>query len=216
MEGPTLRDIYKAKKTIAPHLARTPLQFSPGLSEVLEANVYLKHDEHLPLGAFKARGGINLLAHMSAEERGPLALGSREFFLGLINKAEYRFELGRVQIEPRWKSEFRNQTYDLFSNRERRELTEIVGTIFEFPMLSHSVISVGIEYVRFSDLDSDVNDFQSFIAAGQLTNVSEYQGYQLTTQAGLKHDLRDFEDPSIRTRSVTEGFITVYAGLGTP
>ena len=70
MEGPTLRDIYKAKKTIAPHLARTPLQFSPGLSEVLEANVYLKHDEHLPLGAFKARGGINLLAHMSAEERG--------------------------------------------------------------------------------------------------------------------------------------------------
>ena len=28
--------------------------------------------------------------------------------------------------------------------------------------------------------------------------------------------LRDFEDPSIRTRSVTEGFITVYAGLGTP
>ena len=54
MEGPTLRDIYKAKKTIAPHLARTPLQFSPGLSEILEANVYLKHDEHLPLGAFKA------------------------------------------------------------------------------------------------------------------------------------------------------------------
>ena len=70
MEGLTLRDIYKAKKTIAPHLARTPLQFSPGLSEALEANVYLKHDEHLPLGAFKARGGINLLAHMSPEERG--------------------------------------------------------------------------------------------------------------------------------------------------
>ena len=69
MEEPTLRDIYKARKTIAPHLARTPLQFSPGLSEVLEANVYLKHDEHLPLGAFKARGGINLLAHMSVEER---------------------------------------------------------------------------------------------------------------------------------------------------
>ncbi len=69
MEEPTLRDIYRAKKTIAPHLARTPLQYSPGLSEVLEANVYLKHDEHLPLGAFKARGGINLLAHMSTEDR---------------------------------------------------------------------------------------------------------------------------------------------------
>ncbi|HZA21884.1 MAG TPA: pyridoxal-phosphate dependent enzyme, partial [Dehalococcoidia bacterium] len=31
--------------------------------------VCLKHDEYLPLGAFKARGGINLLAHLSPEER---------------------------------------------------------------------------------------------------------------------------------------------------
>ena len=69
MQAPTLRDVYEAKKTIAPHLPRTPLHFSPGLSEVLDAQVYLKHDEYLPLGAFKARGGINLLAHLSQEER---------------------------------------------------------------------------------------------------------------------------------------------------
>ena len=69
MDTPTLRDVYEAKKTIAPHLPRTPLHFSPGLSEMLEAQVYLKHDEYLPLGAFKGRGGINLLAHLSPEER---------------------------------------------------------------------------------------------------------------------------------------------------
>ena len=70
MQAPTLRDVYEAKKTIAPYLSRTPLHFSPGLSEVLDAQVYLKHDEYLPLGAFKARGGINLLAHLTQEERG--------------------------------------------------------------------------------------------------------------------------------------------------
>ena len=69
MQAPTLRDVYEAKKTIAPYLPRTPLHFSPGLSEYLGAQVYLKHDEYLPLGAFKARGGINLLAHLSEEER---------------------------------------------------------------------------------------------------------------------------------------------------
>jgi threonine dehydratase len=69
MQTPTLRDVYEAKKTIAPYLARTPLHYSAGLSEVLQAQVYLKHDEYLPLGAFKARGGINLLAHLSPEER---------------------------------------------------------------------------------------------------------------------------------------------------
>lgn len=69
MQAITLRDVYEAKKTIAPYLPRTPLHHSPGLSELLDAEVYLKHDDHLPLGAFKARGGINLLAHLTPEER---------------------------------------------------------------------------------------------------------------------------------------------------
>ena len=69
MQAPTLRDIYRAKKTIAPHIPRTALHYSSGLSEMLSAEVYLKHDEHLPLGAFKGRGGINLLANRSDEEK---------------------------------------------------------------------------------------------------------------------------------------------------
>ena len=66
---PTLRDVYEARKTIAPYLARTPLHYSAGLSQLFEAEIYLKHEEYHPLGAFKARGGINLLAHLSEEER---------------------------------------------------------------------------------------------------------------------------------------------------
>ena len=69
MKLPTIRDVYRAKKTIAPHIPRTPLHFSAGLSDLLDAQVYLKHDEQLPLGAFKARGGINLLANLSQQER---------------------------------------------------------------------------------------------------------------------------------------------------
>ncbi len=69
MQPPTLRDVYRAKKTIAPHLPRTPLHYSAGLSEMLDAEVYLKHEEYLPLGAFKGRGGINLLANLSDEDK---------------------------------------------------------------------------------------------------------------------------------------------------
>ena len=67
---PTLRDVYRARATISPYIQRTPLTYSAGLSAVLDAEVFLKHEEYLPLGAFKARGGINLLARMSPEERG--------------------------------------------------------------------------------------------------------------------------------------------------
>ncbi|SUZ95404.1 uncharacterized protein METZ01_LOCUS48258 [marine metagenome] len=69
MQAPTLRDVYRAKKTIAPHIPRTPLHYCAGLSEMLKAEVYLKHEEYLPLGAFKGRGGINLLANLSDEEK---------------------------------------------------------------------------------------------------------------------------------------------------
>ena len=69
MQAPTIRDVYRARRTIAPYFQRTPLHYSMGLSELLEADVYIKHEEHLPLGAFKSRGGINLLSNLSEEEK---------------------------------------------------------------------------------------------------------------------------------------------------
>ena len=66
---PELIDVLRAKKAIAPYLSRTPLHYSAGLSGFLDAEVHLKHDEYLPLGAFKARGGFNLLANLTPEER---------------------------------------------------------------------------------------------------------------------------------------------------
>lgn len=69
MQAPTIRDVYRAKQTIAPYFDRTPLHYSMGLSEFLEAEVYIKHEEHLPLGAFKSRGGINLFYNLSDEEK---------------------------------------------------------------------------------------------------------------------------------------------------
>ena len=69
MQAPTIRDVYRAKRTIAPYFSRTPLHYSMGLSELLDAEVYIKHEEHLPLGAFKSRGGINLLSNLTPEEK---------------------------------------------------------------------------------------------------------------------------------------------------
>lgn len=70
MQIPTLRDVYAAKKLIAQYLPRTALNYSAGLSELMEAQVYLKHEDHFPLGAFKQRGGINFVANLSQDERG--------------------------------------------------------------------------------------------------------------------------------------------------
>lgn len=69
VERPTLRDVFEARKTIAPYISRTPLISYAALDSFIGAEVRLKHENHHPLGAFKVRGGINLLAHLSEEQR---------------------------------------------------------------------------------------------------------------------------------------------------
>ena len=69
MERPTFRDVLDARRTIAPYVSRTPLISYAALDSFIGAEVRLKHENHHPLGAFKVRGGINLLAHLSEEQR---------------------------------------------------------------------------------------------------------------------------------------------------
>jgi threonine dehydratase len=66
---PTLADVLEARQSISVHLPRTPLHHYAGVTEAVGAEILVKHENHLPTGAFKVRGGVNLVAHLSAEER---------------------------------------------------------------------------------------------------------------------------------------------------
>jgi threonine dehydratase len=66
---PSLVDVLAARRRIAPYLPRTPLFTYPQLDELVDARVYVKHENHQPVGAFKVRGGINLVAQLSDDER---------------------------------------------------------------------------------------------------------------------------------------------------
>jgi threonine dehydratase len=68
-EFPTLADVYEARLRIAPHLRPTPLYGYPALDELVGTEVLVKHENHQPIGAFKVRGGVNLVAQLSADER---------------------------------------------------------------------------------------------------------------------------------------------------
>ena len=66
---PTLHDVYRARRVIAAHLPRTPLLHAPVLDRLLQARVYVKCENTLPTGAFKVRGGINLLSQLGPGDR---------------------------------------------------------------------------------------------------------------------------------------------------
>jgi threonine dehydratase len=68
-QAPTLADVLEARRRIAPHLRPTPLYRYASLDELLGARVFVKHENHQPVGAFKVRGGVNLVSQLSTEER---------------------------------------------------------------------------------------------------------------------------------------------------
>ena len=69
MNAPTFADVLEARAQIAPYLRPTPLREYLPLGRLVDATVFVKHENHLPTGAFKVRGGINLVSRLSAAER---------------------------------------------------------------------------------------------------------------------------------------------------
>jgi threonine dehydratase len=67
--SPTLSDVRAARERIAPHLPQTPLYQYGALSDLVGTEVFVKHENHLPIGAFKVRGGVNLVSQLSEDER---------------------------------------------------------------------------------------------------------------------------------------------------
>jgi len=67
---PTVQDIIAARAHVYRYLRPTPLYHYPTLSELVGAEVWIKHENHQPVGAFKVRGGLALVAGLTDEQRG--------------------------------------------------------------------------------------------------------------------------------------------------
>src|SRR6185503_12663786 len=69
MLGPNFDDILAARDFIARYLPKTPLVRVEKLSQLLDCDYYAKLENLQPVGAFKVRGGVNIVGTASDEER---------------------------------------------------------------------------------------------------------------------------------------------------
>ena len=69
MQIPTFQAVLEARRRIRPYLARTPLHSYPAINELVGTTLFIKHENYQPVGAFKVRGGINLVSQMGPDER---------------------------------------------------------------------------------------------------------------------------------------------------
>ncbi len=66
---PTFTDVLDAARRIRGHVEPTPLRRYPSVDHIVGAEVYVKHENFNPTGAFKVRGGLNLVSRLSDDER---------------------------------------------------------------------------------------------------------------------------------------------------
>jgi threonine dehydratase len=69
MRTPIFHDVLLARRVIDRYLRPTPLMSYPALDELVGASVLIKHENYQPTGAFKVRGGINLISQLSTREK---------------------------------------------------------------------------------------------------------------------------------------------------
>ena len=69
LNEPTFADVLDAAKRIRPYLQPTPLRRYPALDRLVGAQIHVKHENLNPTGAFKVRGGVNLVSRLSDDER---------------------------------------------------------------------------------------------------------------------------------------------------
>lgn len=65
---PTLAEMDAAAALIRPHLTATPTYRWPLLEQALGCELWLKHENHTPVGAFKIRGGLVYLHELKQQQ----------------------------------------------------------------------------------------------------------------------------------------------------
>ncbi len=66
---PSFQDVLSARRRIAPYLPPTPMHSYPAINDLIGTEVFIKHENYQPVGAFKVRGGVNLVSQLSPQER---------------------------------------------------------------------------------------------------------------------------------------------------
>ena len=66
-----IEDIEQASSIVYSHLLPTPQYSWPLLRELIGCDVWVKHENHTPIGCFKLRGGLTYLEHLAREKLAP-------------------------------------------------------------------------------------------------------------------------------------------------
>lgn len=136
-------------------------------------------------------------------------------FFGWIGKADYTLRLGRLVIQPKWKSTYRREVPYRVQNLISEDWEETAFLFAHYPLLRTSHLEGGLELTRYTQIRGpippmyDSMNYTGKVFALQITNAVDHYGYRLTAQLGYRLDWKTYDD---RKRSSSTAFLSVFAG----
>jgi threonine dehydratase len=96
----SLNEVIHARPIVSSFVKPTQLIRYEGLSRLLSAEIFIKHENHNPTGTFKIRGGINLMQHLKAcNISGVITFSTGNHGLSVATSAKW-FGLDAVVVVP--------------------------------------------------------------------------------------------------------------------
>ena len=116
MEPLALKDVQSAADLVYDYMKPTPQYAWPLLAEAVGAQVWVKHENHTPIGAFKVRGGITLANWLRSErpEMQGIVSATRGNHGQSIARAARAFGLDARILVPRGNSADKNAAMKAF------------------------------------------------------------------------------------------------------
>ncbi|UCC48299.1 MAG: pyridoxal-phosphate dependent enzyme, partial [Gemmatimonadota bacterium] len=96
----SIAEVIQSRGVVGRFIKPTQLIYYEGLSKLIGAAVYVKHENHNPTGTFKIRGGVNLMSHLRDKGvTGVITFSTGNHGLSIATSAKW-FGLSAVVVVP--------------------------------------------------------------------------------------------------------------------
>lgn len=105
----SIAEAVRSRSIVRNYVKPTQLLYYEGLSRLIGADVYLKHENHNPTGTFKIRGGTNLMYHLKQRGiKGVMTFSTGNHGLSIATAARW-LGLNAVVVVPKGNNPVKNR-----------------------------------------------------------------------------------------------------------
>ena len=105
----SISEVVRSRSIVQNHVKPTQLLYYKGLSTLIGAEVFVKHENHNPTGTFKIRGGVNLMYHLNQRGiKGVITFSTGNHGLSIATASKW-FGLDAVVVVPKDNNPVKNR-----------------------------------------------------------------------------------------------------------